>query len=355
MFSLNEGKSGKDSEPLNRALKHYFQAIDNLEKFGVVEKKKEKGGLFNIDVETSLGEDASAAATGFDKEGEQKLIFHYIGKIFADFGEYDQAVKYFKKKLALIPDNLDPAKNIPVILEKALLQNQVGNYLFRSGKAEESLPYFKDSFSNSKALKNRRGMAVNAANMGRMLLIRCRNEPLVQLRGELQDTVSLFEATLKNLEPVAEFGSPEYVFISKKLFRNFLPHPGIPHASRDISDRSRQEKRGSAFGCSRPLQNLTKDHHYVNQSIHYFEEALEQFQESGSKNLKMESALQQNLDLIYHLSGRKDDDEKPASPSLLQQWQVLVFGIVDGRPRRTSLVFTRSRKIIEPIALWFGG
>ena len=64
---------------MNQALNNYFHAIDSLEKHGVVQrvKKKKKDALFGVEVETGLGEGASQAATGFDRVGEQKLIFHY--------------------------------------------------------------------------------------------------------------------------------------------------------------------------------------------------------------------------------------------------------------------------------------
>ncbi|MCH8156459.1 MAG: tetratricopeptide repeat protein, partial [Nitrospinae bacterium] len=194
-------ESGDGVAVMNRALGNYFQAIENLEKFGVVKKEKEKTALIEIDIEAGLGKDASAAAYGFDREGEQKLIFHYIGKIYGDFGEYGRAVEYFKKKLAFIPENLDPEKNIPVLLGKALLLNQIGNYLYRSGKYRESIGYFRKSHDLSRQLENRHGTAVNAANIGRAVITLCRIQPIGSLRQEIADAVALLESAQPDNEP----------------------------------------------------------------------------------------------------------------------------------------------------------
>ncbi|HCG71995.1 MAG TPA: hypothetical protein DE038_01685, partial [Nitrospina sp.] len=146
-----------DSGKMSRALNYYFEAIDKLDKYGVADKKKKSSALFEVNIEAGISDDVSGAAYGFDKIGEQKLIFHYIGKIYGDFGDNQKAIDYFQKKLKLIPEGLDIEKNIPVLLEKTLLLNQLGKFYFQSGETRRSLEYFKDSFSLARKLDNRNG------------------------------------------------------------------------------------------------------------------------------------------------------------------------------------------------------
>ena len=189
----------RDSEQMARALNHYFQSIEKLEQFGVVERKKKSSALIEVNIEAGLGEDVSSAAHGFDKTGEKKLIFHYIGKIYGDFGHYKKAIEYFKKKLVLIPSGLDVDKNIPVLLEKALLLNQIGNYYFQSTDYESSLDFFNKSFDLSLKLDNHHGMAVNAANIGRIVLTLSSRKSLLSLKGNIHQSIGLLEKAVATL------------------------------------------------------------------------------------------------------------------------------------------------------------
>jgi CHAT domain-containing protein/Tol biopolymer transport system component/Tfp pilus assembly protein PilF len=327
LFMLNQEQAKPDTESMNQALNNYFQAIDSLEKHGVVEraKKKEKEGLIGIKVETGVGEDVSAAATGFDRVGEQKLIFHYIGKIYGDFKEYDKAIEYFKKKLALIPEDLDVEKNIPIILEKALLQNQIGNFLFHEGQYEESLEYFNASYQLSRKLNNKRGIAVNAANIGRAVFTKCQYQPLVPLREEIKTTIQLLKEASNEMGPIETFPSPEYILLAKNylgIFNHYLGFyfPAQP-AEKETSDKSPDALKSLVLAST---SELRQGYDYVKKSRSYFEEGLALHSKSKKSFPELEAVLQQNLALTTRLAGKEKDkktEETEKVPPLHLKWQ----------------------------------
>ncbi len=172
LYSLGELETGPEkTENLAKALKSYTESIDALEKYGVKEvKKQKKRGVFSFEFEKGIGTDASVAAKGFDKIGEEKLIFNYVGKIYKDFHDYDKAIAYFKKKLNLTPSGLPVEGNVPVLTERAIILNQVGSLHYRQGNIFKSLDYFKKSLDLSMKLNNIHGITVNSTNIGQIVV-----------------------------------------------------------------------------------------------------------------------------------------------------------------------------------------
>ncbi len=84
LYNLGESENGTGREALKRALKSYFASLDTLRRFGVKEKK-EGTGLFQFEV--AIGEGGSQAATGFDRKGEEKLMFSYIAGTYEKLSE----------------------------------------------------------------------------------------------------------------------------------------------------------------------------------------------------------------------------------------------------------------------------
>ena len=286
-----------DSEKMSRALNYYFEAIDKLEKYGVADRKKKSSALIEVNIEAGISDDVSAAAYGFDKSGEQKLIFHYIGKIYGDFGDNKKAIEYFQKKLKLIPEGLDVEKNIPVLLEKALLLNQLGKFYFQSGEPRKSLEYFKDSYSLSKKLDNRNGMAVNAANMaGVVFTLGTRDNIATEaIIGFLQEAIVVSEAT------------------SSLILHNYLGillhvqafNPKEPSKLSDV-----EQVKASLAGLQNNMARIGK-------SIQHFEAALELAKGDAEKYFPR---IKQNLELTRHLAGMKEK-KIPWMPPLSVRWQ----------------------------------
>ena len=99
LFNLSETDHTKNRTDLKKALDSYFTSLDHLTKVGG--NTKEAGaGLINLEV--GLSETASQAASGFDKRGEEKLMFSYIANTYERLAEPGPAREYFEKKLALL-------------------------------------------------------------------------------------------------------------------------------------------------------------------------------------------------------------------------------------------------------------
>lgn len=290
-----------DSEKMSQALNYYFQAIDKLEKFGVADRKKKSSALIEVNIETGLGEDVSAAAQGFDKTGEQKLIFHYIGKIYGDLGENRKAIEYFEKKLALIPGGLDVDKNIPVLLEKALLLNQLGNYYFQAGDARESLRLFKESFALSKKLDNRNGMAANAANMAHVVFTLGESIAI-----EKQEVVAHLQTAIPSQKTSSAIMLHNYLGI--------LLHMQALDPSKTLPSTFTEVER-----VKESLDGLRKNNSDIKKSIQHFELALELAKGEAEKYW---SAIKQNLDLTRNLAGVKSDST-PWVPPVEIRWQYI--------------------------------
>jgi CHAT domain-containing protein/Tol biopolymer transport system component/Tfp pilus assembly protein PilF len=360
LFSLNEEKTEPDTKSMNQALNNYFHAIDSLEKHGVVQraKKKKKDALFGVEVQTGLGEGASQAATGFDRVGEQKLIFHYIGKIYSDFGEYDKAIEYFKKKLALIPKDLDVEKNIPILLEQALLENQIGNFLFLSGKYDDGLDFFKKSYTLSRKLNNKRGIAVNAVNIGRTVFTKCQYLPLAGLKGEIENAVRLLGEASTEMGTMDTFSSPEYILIAGNylgIFHHYLGYYFSADTTDDVKKKSKESLRSIVQSATSGLRN---DFDHVKQSRNYFAQGLSLIAESKKSFPEIEAALKQNLKLANQLAeGTTDETKKQAQKDKEPEqiiprqfeWQYkYIESLVATLPKRLPLLLD-AEKLLEEL------
>jgi CHAT domain-containing protein/Tol biopolymer transport system component/Tfp pilus assembly protein PilF len=355
IFMLNQEKAKPDTQSMSQALNDYFQAIESLEKYGVVQraKKKEKDGLINLKVETGVGEDVSGAATGFDLVGEQKLIFHYIGKIYSDFKEYGKAIEYFKKKLALIPADLDVEKNIPISLEKALLQNQIGNFLFHEGQYDASLDYFRQSYQLSRKLNNKYGIAVNAANIGRVVFTKCQYQPLAPLKKEIEAVIKLLEESSKEIGPMETFSSPEYILLARNYLGIFNHYLGFyfPTRTEDEKAPNPSLKSLKALVAASTL-GLRQDYDYIKRSRSHFEEGIALLSKSKKSFPELETVLQQNLALTVGLVGKEKDTEKK-EPEKVQpphlRWQYKYIESLVAEPSQRLPVLLEAERLLAAL------
>ncbi len=297
----------RDSEEMARALNHYFQAVEKLDQYGAENRKKKSSALIDVNIEAGIGEDISSAAYGFDKVGEKKLIFHYIGKIYGDFGQYKKAIEYFNKKRALIPSGLDVESNIPVLLEKALLLNQIGNYYFQSSDYESSKSFFEKSFDLSRKINNRRGMVVNAINVGRIILVLSSSKPLLSMKEDILKSIGVLEDAAK---AVTEPSSDSVSLMVLYNYLGILYHMEGFHLIQEVKT-SKSKKLNDEFKAS--LIGLKKQWEIIQKSIRNFEKAL-----AYGEKAKGKEAVWQNLQWTRYLAGIKTDRK---NTSLKDRWQ----------------------------------
>ncbi|MBT5869791.1 MAG: CHAT domain-containing protein [Nitrospinaceae bacterium] len=336
----SENQKVQDSEAMSHALNHYFQAIEKLEQYGAVERKKKSSALIDVNVDVGLGEDVSSAAHGFDKQGEMKLIFHYIGQIYGDLGQYEKAIEYFKKKLSLIPSGLDVDKNIPVLLEKALLLNQIGNYYYQSVDYPSSLEFFKKSFDLSQKLNNRRGMAVNAANIGRIVITLSSQKPLVALQDDILHAIKLLEKAVE-AEAISE---PELLVVLHNYLGIFYHFKGF-HLDADVTSPN-----GNAPELQ--FQSSLKGLQAQWQSIHSALQNFELAMDFGSQKNPNRQAVWQNLNWTRYLAGFK---QRERTPSVKNRWQFLYSQAMKKEgPERLELLLQAEKELSRLPYGWLG-
>ena len=323
----------RDSEKMARALNHYFQAVEKLDKLGAESRKKKSSALIDVNIEAGIGEDISSAAYGFDKVGEEKLIFHYIGKIYGDFGQYKKAIEYFNKKLALIPSGLEVESNIPVLLEKALLLNQIGNYYFQSSEYESSRSFFEKSFDLSRKLNNRRGMMVNAINIGRIILALSSSRPLQSLKGDIFKSIEILEVSAKAVD---ESSSDSESLMVLHNYLGILRHMEGFHL---ISEEQTSKSKNLNDIFKANLIGLNKQWQSIQKSMRNFEIALDYGEKAGKGN----QAVWQNLQWTRYLAGIKTDRQ---NVSLKDRWQSVYSraGKADG-PERLALLIEAEQEL----------
>ncbi|MBI4389853.1 MAG: CHAT domain-containing protein [Nitrospinae bacterium] len=357
LYDLNRKKEGQDAKSLGLALGNYFQAIENLEKFGVARKgkEKEKTALIDVNVEVGAGPDASQAAGGFDKAGEQKLIFNYIGRIYGDVGEYGKAIEYYQKKLALLPARPDPKKSVGDVLEKAIILNQIGYYHYLSGDYDRATDSFRQSYKLSVQLENRQGIAVNAANVARVFLVKSGFVPLNKLRDETESARLLLEEADGAVRRAKVLGHPEYeVYLKNYLgivYHYLALHFTTPGRSK-VESAADPERLKSMYRAASEL--MVKEYGYLKESRRYFEEALASARANfkGAQLVGMETALKQNLELTDRLAGAKAKDKEvagrlPTEDELLRfEWQFEYLDSLEaGEQERTAILLNAEKSL----------
>ena len=165
LYNLSASSGRGERESLKKALKSYFASLDNVKRFGVKDQKK-GAGLLNLNV--ALGEGESQAAAGFDRKGEEKLMFSYIAGTYEKLSEPGPAREYYLKKLDLISANTAGDTNAAGLTEKAVVLNRIGKLSYQLGLLDEALDYMRKSLSYTLTLNLKYGTSVNLYNISRL-------------------------------------------------------------------------------------------------------------------------------------------------------------------------------------------
>ena len=165
LYNLSLSKDKGEREALKKALKSYFASLENITRFGVKEQKQGVG-LFNLRI--ALDDSGSQAATGFDREGEEKLMFSYIAGTYEKLSEPKPAREYYLKKLELISASPSAETDVARLTEKAIVLNHIGKLSYEMGLNDEALDYMRQSLGYTRTLDLKHGIGVNLYNISRL-------------------------------------------------------------------------------------------------------------------------------------------------------------------------------------------
>ncbi len=158
---------GPEKKALVDALEYLEQSLEGVGKHGVVKQKEKKGkkALFSYNMNMSLSLDGSEAIDGFSKQGEQELIFTFVGKIYDSLDDPQRARELYEKKKGMLPAKVPAEQQASLNFKRALLENQIGVLAWATGDAEAAWKNLKDSYDHSLQIGNVHGGMTNAANL----------------------------------------------------------------------------------------------------------------------------------------------------------------------------------------------
>ncbi len=166
LFNLSSKDQEESRTDLKRALKSYFTSLEHLKQMGG--KKKEPGGAGLINLEVGISETASQAASGFDKSGEEKLMFSYIANTYERLAEPRQAREYFEKKLALLNQMASDQPSAAALTEKAIVLNRIGVLSHQIGQPLQATESLRQSLNYTRMLNIPFGTSVNLYNLSKL-------------------------------------------------------------------------------------------------------------------------------------------------------------------------------------------
>ena len=195
--------------------------------------------------DVALDADASQAARGFKPEGERRMIYTYVGRIYATVGDYPRAIQSFQQKLDAYPKHVKSSQRDLVSSEKSVILNQMGTYAFRLGKYESALRYYRESLRLASEVKVVHGEVVNSANIGQVVLRMLTAAPAdaAQPAGAgrlLKEAYRAQAQALKRIDDSPEYRHPEY----RLYLRSSMA--GLAH-------------RAAALGVILPLSSPTEE------------------------------------------------------------------------------------------------
>ena len=164
-ISNGNNSSATKRNALKQAVDSYLKSLAYLEQYGQQQQKTGKG-LINMLL--ALTDQGSQAALGFDRKGEEKLLFGFIASAYQELEEPQAALLFYKKKLALYKQT---AQTSPALLaEKAVTLNRSAILAFGLGELDYALENSLQSLALTKTLKLNYGIQSNLYNLSKIFL-----------------------------------------------------------------------------------------------------------------------------------------------------------------------------------------
>ncbi len=165
LFNLSGKNQLEGRVDLKRALDSYFTSLEHLTKMGG-NTKAAGAGLINLEV--GLSETASQAASGFDKRGEEKLMFSYIANTYERLAEPSPAKEYFEKKLTLLNQAASDHPSPASLTEKAIVLNRIGVLSHQVDQPLQAMESLRQSLNYTRTLNIPFGTSVNLYNLSKL-------------------------------------------------------------------------------------------------------------------------------------------------------------------------------------------
>jgi CHAT domain-containing protein/Tfp pilus assembly protein PilF len=167
LFNLGMTPGTVDRRALKNALGSFFQSLETIRQYGT-RKQVEGQGLVNIELDLSVA--GTRAAGGFDRPGEEKLLFGYLASTYEALAEAVPARAYYLKKLAYFPPTLSPQKDAALLTEKAVILNRLGGLSYSLGRLGDALAETWQALVAAKQLGLHHGLRVNLCNISKIMV-----------------------------------------------------------------------------------------------------------------------------------------------------------------------------------------
>ncbi|MDP6360002.1 MAG: hypothetical protein QF473_33110, partial [Planctomycetota bacterium] len=107
IYRTSRASESEDEESLVLALQNLEDGLGNLDTYAKQKQGARGNGLIHIQQDVALSEDVQAAR-GFDRTGEERLLYTYRGKIYRESLDYTKAIDAYQHKLRLYPSDAEP-------------------------------------------------------------------------------------------------------------------------------------------------------------------------------------------------------------------------------------------------------
>lgn len=322
LYNMGATAADTSHESLKRGLKSLLGSLEMLDRFGVTEKPTGPGLL---QVQVALGAGGAGAASGFDRRGEEKLLFTYIARTYEELSEPAPAKEYYEKKLALIKADGTSPQAIAARTEEAVVLNRLGVLSHSLGRTEESIRYLERSLARTRELGLDYGTKVNLYNLSRLAVERRTAGGLVEPR--------LAETVADGLRTILRETKPDRMTLTLLANAAFLL-AGWEEAS-DIAGR--------------PLEAVAEEIHRVHRArqdaVSFLRTALDLVEDntvlSGEAAGQMRLMLKLNLMDLAEEAGRSSD---------LDRLQSEVANLVKEQPSALAWLppFFQAQRSVQP-------
>jgi CHAT domain-containing protein/Tol biopolymer transport system component/predicted negative regulator of RcsB-dependent stress response len=287
IYRTSQASESEHEESLVLALQNLEDGLGNLDTYAKQKQGTQGEGLINIQQDVALSEDVQAAR-GFDRTGEERLLYTYIGKIYRESLDYSKAIDAYQRKLKLYANNAEPGN----LTARAIIQNQLGYFHYKLGHPDEAISSFNESLGIAEQLQSWPGVVLNATNLGRMACERLAD-------GNLQ--IAELNSAVKAMQNALDVIRREKLETHYEFRIHLCNQLGVLYHRVAQSASSTGEK-----DLSKRVASVMKTIQLAGSSFTWFEKALGFLREATTKTVetrRAEASLYINMGQVSELAG----------------------------------------------------